>query len=252
MRTVQTGDEHDEPTDPKRFPSPDTLRTLLAEHGYDPEDLGQMTDLAAVGITARWWRNTKAEDWHAGADIGALSDIDMFRINTLTTAKVQQRLRTWCRQDSIQSMPDLAAASPDSLETVLYRLYRWLTNPRRVLIIGSTLRDLVAQTLANARAHPDCELADDTTVESELAAYDEEVAGAAGYLLTCMDEHDPRSVFHIPAASTIAWATGWWGKPDYPSHVDAVFSALRDPEHRFWRGRPIPVPPGQHRTSPHP
>jgi hypothetical protein len=176
----------------------------------------------------------------------------MFRINTLTTAKVQQRLRTWCRQDSIQSMPDLAAASPDSLETVLYRLYRWLTNPRRVLIIGSTLRDLVAQTLANARAHPDCELADDTTVESELAAYDEEVAGAAGYLLTCMDEHDPRSVFHIPAASTIAWATGWWGKPDYPSHVDAVFSALRDPEHRFWRGRPIPVPPGQHRTSPHP
>ena len=243
MSTVPTGDEEEEPALPERFPSPDRLRILLAEHGYDPDDLGQMVDLAAVGITARWWRNTKVEDWHAGADVGALSDVDMFRINTHTTAKVRQRLRAWRRQDGIRSMSDLAAASPDSVETVVYRLYRWFTNPGRTLVIGKTLREVVSQTLADARAHPDCHLADDTTVESELAAYDHDVAGAAGYLLTCMDQHDPRAVLYGPAGSTIMWTTAWWGRPDYPSHVDAVFAAIRDPDHTFWRGRPIPAAP---------
>jgi hypothetical protein len=154
MSAVSTADEDDEPTVAERFPSADRLRTLLAEHGLDPDDLGQMVDLAAVGITARWWRNTKVEDWHAGADVGALSDVDMFRINTHTTAKVRQRLRAWCRQDRIRSIADLAAASPDPLETVVYRLYRWFTNPGRTLVIGTTLREVVAQTLANANAHP--------------------------------------------------------------------------------------------------
>ena len=40
---------------------------------------------------------------------------------------------------------------------------------------------------------------------------------------------------------TLMWATRWWGRPDYPAHVDAVFAALRDPGHRFWGGRPIPA-----------
>ncbi|MDT5024808.1 MAG: hypothetical protein QOE61_1234 [Micromonosporaceae bacterium] len=243
MSAIPTVDEHDEPTYPDRFPSPDILRALLAEHGYEPDDLRQMMDLAAVGITARWWRNTKVEDWHAGADIGALSDVDMFRINTHTTAKVRERLRTWCRQQRVRNLTDVAASNPDTLETVIYRLYRWFTNPGRRLVIGCTLRDVAATTLTNARAHPDCTLTDDVTVESELAEYHDDVAGAAGHLLTCMDKHDPRGVFYIPAASTIAWATGWWGKPDYPSHVDTVFAALQTPDHRFWRERPIPTPP---------
>ena len=243
MSTGDTADELEEPTDAERFPSPDTLRTRLAEYGYDPDDLSQITSLAAVGITARWWRNTKVENWHAGSDVGALSDVDMFRINTHTTAKVRDRLRTWIRQQRIRTVADLVDADRDSLETVVYRLYRWFTDPGRVLVVGRTLQDVVATTLTNARAHPDCELTDDITVESELAGYDEEVAGAAGYLLTCMDRHDPRSVFFAPAVFTIMWATGWWGRPDYPTHVDAVFAALRDPAHRFWRGRPIPAAP---------
>jgi hypothetical protein len=35
----------------------------------------------------------------------------------------------------------------------------------------------------------------------------------------------------------------WWGTPGYPVHVDRVFAAVNNPEHRCWRGRPVPVPP---------
>jgi hypothetical protein len=39
--------EDDDRAEPARFPSPDALRSLLAEHGYDPDDLGQMTGSGA-------------------------------------------------------------------------------------------------------------------------------------------------------------------------------------------------------------
>ncbi|WP_326550217.1 hypothetical protein [Micromonospora sp. NBC_01813] len=230
-------------TDEERYPSPDVLREMLANHGFEPDNLAQMVDMAAVGITALWWRNTKVEDWHAGANIGALSDMDMYRVNTHSTSKVRERLKTWCRQQGVRSMTDVAGADPDSLEVVVYRLYRWFTNPKRVLVTGNTLYDVVAQTLSNARAHPECDVPDDVTPESELADYEKEVAGAASYALLCMDKYDTRSVLYGPAVFSIAWATGWWGKPGYASHVDAVFAALDNPDHRIWRGKPIPAPP---------
>ncbi|MFE9693635.1 hypothetical protein [Micromonospora sp. NPDC005806] len=229
--------------DDARYPSPAVLSDLLAQHGFDPDNLVQMIDMAAVGITVRWWRNTVVEDWHAGRDIGALSDADMYRINTHTTAKVRDRLRTWCRQQGVHTMSEIADADRDSLEAVVYNLYRWLTNPKRRLITGLTIYEVVARTLANARAHPDGDVPDDVTPDTEITAYREQVNMAAGYLLVCMDEHDPRSVFYTPAVASTTWATGWWCTPGYPSHVAAVFAALNNPDHEFWRGKPLPPPP---------
>lgn len=226
-----------------RLPSPDVLRERLTRQGLDPDDVGQMVDVSAVGITAEWWRNTKVEDWHAGSDIGALSDTDMYRINTHTTSKVRERLRRWRRQEGIRTIADVANADPEPLERVLYNLYRWFTNPKRVLITGVTLHDVVDRTLGNARAHPDCVVPADVTTETELAAYDREVAAAAGYALTSMDTYDPRSALYSSALPATVWATGWWGLPDYPSHVDQVFTTLGNPGHRTWKDEPIPPPP---------
>jgi len=52
MSTTATADEDDEPTDPRRFPSPDRPGRCWPERGYDPDDLGQVADLASVGMTA--------------------------------------------------------------------------------------------------------------------------------------------------------------------------------------------------------
>jgi hypothetical protein len=238
-----SADSGDDSAQEHRLPSPDVLHELLAERGLDPDDLGQMVDVAAVGIAAGWWRNTKVEDWHAGSDVGALSDVDMYRINTHTTAKVRERLRGWRRQEDIRTLADVANADPAPLERVVYNLYRWFVNPRRVLVTGTALRDVVERTLDNARAHPDCVVPDDVTAETELADYERQVTGAAGYALTSMDTYDPRSVLYTSALSATMWATGWWGLPDYPSHVDHVFTALGNPRHRIWREQPIPPPP---------
>lgn len=240
---MSTENQDAETADEQRYPSPDVLHSVLAKCGLDPDNFTQMIDLAAVGMTVSWWRNTHVEDWHAGSKIGALSDVDMYRINTHTTAKVRERLRGWRRQHHITSMAAVAKADPSSLEEVIVRIYRWLTNPRRVLITGRTLYDIAAETLANARKHPDCDVPDETTAETELAEFDDEVNRKVSYLLVCMDRHDPRSVFYAPALASTTWATRWWGKPDYPAHVDAVFAAINDPGHRFWQGKPIPPPP---------
>ncbi|OHV63466.1 hypothetical protein BCD48_38260 [Pseudofrankia sp. BMG5.36] len=232
---MRVGDSPDGGADGARYLSPDTLRELLAEAGLDPDNLGQMLGVAAAGITVEWWRNTKVEDWHAGSD-GALSDVDMYRINTHTTAKVRDRLRAWCRQQSIRTMVDVAAADPGPLEHLLFRLYRWMINPKRVLVTGATLYSVVATTLANARADPDCDVPDDVTPASELAAYEEQVRQAAGSVLLSMDEHDPRLVFYVPALFSTLSATGWWGTAGYPAHVAAVFAALDNPNHPIWLG----------------
>lgn len=66
---MSAADQDEQPTDDERYPSPAALRELLAREGFEPDDIAQMVDMAAVGITAMWWRNTKVEDWHAGSDI---------------------------------------------------------------------------------------------------------------------------------------------------------------------------------------
>jgi hypothetical protein len=236
------GEHADEAGEHDRLPAPAMLQRMLADGGQDPNDLAQMVDAAAVGLTRQWWRNTKVEEWHAGHDIGALSDADVYRINTHTTAQVRDRLRAWCRRERVRTMTELAEADTDSISYMLYLMYRWMTNPNRKLIIGLTLRDVVDRTLANARAHPDCEVPPDVTTESELDEYRDEVDRRAGYLLACVEEHDPRAALYVPAIGTLA-AEQWWGTPQYSKHLDVVFAALTNPQHRVWRGKGVPAPP---------
>ncbi|GAB3002926.1 hypothetical protein [Saccharothrix stipae] len=56
---------------------------LRHQVGIDPDHVGAVLDLAAVGLVNSAWRNSPVEDWHAGD--GPLSDGDMLRINAHTT-----------------------------------------------------------------------------------------------------------------------------------------------------------------------
>src|SRR5207248_843005 len=77
---------------------------LRHQIGIDPQRLGPVLDLAAVGVVNSAWRNSAVEDWHAGD--GVLSDGDMLRINAHSTWRVRQIMRRW-RADLL-----LAADSP--------------------------------------------------------------------------------------------------------------------------------------------
>jgi hypothetical protein len=49
--------------------------------GIDPDHIGEVLDLAAVGIVNSAWRNSPVEDWHASG--GPLTDGAMSRTNEL-------------------------------------------------------------------------------------------------------------------------------------------------------------------------
>ncbi|MBW4717895.1 hypothetical protein [Saccharothrix obliqua] len=66
-------------------------RMLRHQVGIEPDHCGAVIDLAAVGLVNSAWRNSPAEDWHAGD--GPLSDGDMLRINSHTTGRVRDIIR---------------------------------------------------------------------------------------------------------------------------------------------------------------
>ena len=71
----------------------DLVEGMLRQVGIDPHHIGQVLDLAAVGIVNSAWRNGPVEDWHV-AD-GLLTDGAMLRINTHTTWRVREIIRRW-------------------------------------------------------------------------------------------------------------------------------------------------------------
>lgn len=66
----------------------DASRLRVWMHAYlrhlrvDPDRLGPVLDVAAVGIVNSAWRNSVVENWHSGR--GPLSDADMLVINSRT------------------------------------------------------------------------------------------------------------------------------------------------------------------------
>ncbi|TCJ33006.1 hypothetical protein [Parafrankia sp. BMG5.11] len=56
----------------------------------DPDDLGAVLDLSAVGIVNGAWRNSPVEDWHSQS---RLHDGDMLRINAHTSWRVREIVR---------------------------------------------------------------------------------------------------------------------------------------------------------------
>jgi hypothetical protein len=78
-------------------------RILRRQVGVDPDRLGQVLDLAAVGIVNSVWRNGPVEDWHAGG--GPLTDGAMLRINAHTTCSALlgrvERGGVSCREEGL-------------------------------------------------------------------------------------------------------------------------------------------------------
>ncbi|MFD4696548.1 hypothetical protein [Streptomyces niveus] len=127
--------------------------TLRAKINFEPDDLGTLLDLVAIGITNSTWRNSCVENWHAE---GRLSDGDMMRINSHTTDAIRRRLARWTTEIGITSASGIALAEVDmeEVDTFAIRLFRWTTNPKRKLTIGITLGEL-ARTAEDLREYED-------------------------------------------------------------------------------------------------
>jgi hypothetical protein len=135
----------------------DLLESLLRHQvGIDPFRVGQVLDLAAVGIVNSAWRNSPVEDWHAGSV--SLSDGAMLRINAHTTWRVREIVRRWRSDlgvapgDSVAVLDDLDV---DDVELLAERIFRWLVKPSRRLPIGRTLAQVASTGLEEYVDHAD-------------------------------------------------------------------------------------------------
>lgn len=122
---------------------------MLREYGrIDPDDLGAVMSLLALGLMNGAWRNTCVEDWNAE---GRLHNGDMLRINSHSTWRVGQRVTGWLTETGLSgdsSSEALERVSFDDAEHLVARLYGWLTNPRRELPTGQPLKDLAGDQIS--------------------------------------------------------------------------------------------------------
>lgn len=187
------------------------IRKLLREQGVaDPDSLGHIAPVWAIGLANGAWRNTVVEDWHAGG--GPLPDGDMLRINSYTTHGIQRRLDGWmraCALDSDVRLARLDDLEPEDIEELIGLLATWLTRPERRLPTGLTLAQL-----ADA-AH--------STVED----YADDATEALDGFLAMVDERGPSFAFLRTAAHGAAACAHWWNHPRWRSHVDAFLAELR-------------------------
>ncbi|MBS2965392.1 hypothetical protein KGA66_20240 [Actinocrinis puniceicyclus] len=187
------------------------IRKLLGEKGVaDPESLGHIVAVWAIGLANGAWRNTVVEDWHAGD--GPLSDGDMLRINSYTTRGIQRRLDGWMREHTLESEGRLAQLDdlePEDIEELVDLLATWLTRPERRLPIGLTL----------------AQLAD--AADSSVEDYAEDATEALDGFLAMVDERGPSFAFLRTAAHGAAACEHWWNHPRWPSHVDVFLAELR-------------------------
>ena len=149
---------------------------LRHQIGIDPQHLGSVLDLVALGIVNSAWRNSPVEDWHAH---GGLSDGEMLRINAHTTWRVRQIMRRWRADEGLA--PDAEMAALDSLDSdaivrLATRIYRWLVTPTRRLPTGATLSEVAGDDLGAFRQHAD------EVLGSVIASIDSD---GARYVLLC-------------------------------------------------------------------
>ncbi|MCP2342036.1 hypothetical protein [Actinomadura rupiterrae] len=199
----------------ERFTSEQELKVvneLLRERGgVDPETLGPVVGLLALGITNGVWRNTCVENWHAD---GLLHDGDMMRVNSHTTWRVKQRLAGWLVETGLSEdsrTVDLQTLPFEDVERLMQRLYRWFINPGRTLPTGQTLGELAGR---------------------RLAEYEDEADLALGSILAGVERHG--SVFALKRAAAHGAGLRWWSHPTWPDRVGAFMTALDDPGHGHW------------------
>jgi hypothetical protein len=189
-------------------------QVLAHQAGIDPNVLGEVLDLAAVGLVNSAWRNSPVEDWHAGR--GSLSDGDMLRINSHTTWRVREIIRRWRREIGLAPY-DLATTVDDidvmHVNTIAYRVFRWLTTPTRRLPTGQTLRAIAGD---------------------ELDEFVDHVDRSLGGFAAQADRRSVRIAFWSAAAHGGLACRDWWGTPGWPLLVNRFLEALDNPHHARW------------------
>ncbi|MEV8397249.1 hypothetical protein [Streptomyces niveus] len=188
--------------------------TLRAKVNFEPDDLGTLLDLVAIGITNGTWRNSCVENWHAE---GRLSDGDMMRINSHTTDAIRRRLARWTTETGITSASGTALAEVDIEEVNAFaiRLFRWTTNPKRRLTTGITLGEL-ARTAEDLREYED---------HADLR-----LGGFAGQ----MEERGVRFGLLRTACHGALACSRWWKHPAWPALVERYVSVLDNPTDPHW------------------
>ena len=187
---------------------------LQLQVGIDPDDPGSVLDLTALGFVNNVWRNSPVEDWHSE---GRLDDGDMLRINAHTSWRVREIIRRWRREQGIDPDQQLSTWEILDVEDVSWlavRIWRWLVNPSRQLVTGSTLAKLAGTDLDEYGDHAE------QVMSGFLASVEEDGVGYAFW----------RAAAHGGLA-----CTHWWGAPSWPQLVDRFLHALDTPSDAHWR-----------------
>ncbi|WP_143467027.1 hypothetical protein [Lentzea kentuckyensis] len=187
---------------------------LRHQVGIDPDRVGAVLDMAAVGLVNGAWRNSPVEDWHAGHC--PLSDGDMLRINSHTTHRVRDMVRRWrtgCGIDAHALTAELDTIDIDAVEWLLRDLYRWFTDPKRKLPIGLTLADIAGD---------------------ELDQFADHVAESLGAVVVLAEERGNRFAFTRAAAHGGLACRHWWGTPAWPQLVNRFTTAVDDAADPHW------------------
>jgi hypothetical protein len=187
------------------------VAALRYQVGTDPDRLGPVLDLAAVGIVNSGWRNSPVEDWHAGD--GPLSDGDMLRVNAHTTWRVREIMRRWRTETGLTIRSPMAALDgldTDDIDWLAVRIFRWLVNPSRRLPTGVTLADLAGD---------------------DLGGFTEHANGALGGFAGSAKRGGARFALYRAAAHGGLACPHWWGTPTWPELVRTFIRTLDDPGH---------------------
>jgi hypothetical protein len=196
--------------------------------GIDPDRLGTVVDLAALGLVNSAWRNTCVEDWHAE---GRVHDGDMMRINSHMTWRVRRILHRWMTETGLAADGPLLALDgvpAEDVEWLAVRVFRWLVNPGRKLVTGATLAELAG---------------------ADLAVYENDADVRLGGFAKQAADRGARFGFSWAAAHGALACPHWWGHPRWPDLVDRLLRALNDPADDHWgrdgefRRRLPPEPP---------
>ncbi len=190
------------------------IRGILRDRGgIDPDVLGPVVDLAALGLVNSAWRNTCVEDWHAG---GHLGDGDMMRINSHMTWRVRQILRRWMIGTGLVARGPASAldeVSVEDVEQLAIRVFRWLVNPARKLVTGDRLIDVAG---------------------GDLSEYEDDADLRLGGFARQATDQGARSSFARAAAHGALSCTHWWGHPRWPDLVEKLMLVLDDPADAHW------------------
>ncbi|HEX5596433.1 MAG TPA: hypothetical protein VFX61_10505 [Micromonosporaceae bacterium] len=189
------------------------MHAYLMHLGVDPDRLGAVLDVAAVGIVNSAWRNSVVENWHAGR--GPLSDADMLVINSHSTWRVRQLAHRWRRDLGLRyDTPAIAIDdSAGDFDWLGSRLYAWFASPHRKLPTGQVLGGLAGD---------------------DLAEYAQHAAGVLGGLLAQADTLGVAGSLWRAALHGGLACRHWWDTPTWPQLVNDCVGAAFDGDHEYW------------------